>query len=83
MPVAITPPGTLGAFPLTSPPSVKDEPKLEDNLLAKVMTYTDRKVWVTHPFPDTLELVAPITNDMQFVPDQSGCPDRPPLSGPC
>lgn len=72
MPVAITKPGEPGAFSLTSPPSVKGEPKLEDILLAKVMTYADRKVWVTHPFPDTLELVAHITNDLQLVPDQSG-----------
>lgn len=64
--------GALGSFPLTSPPSVKKEPKLEDNLLAKVMTYTDRRVWLTHPFPDTLELVASVTNDIQFMPDLSG-----------
>jgi hypothetical protein len=36
------------------------------------MTYADRKVWVMHPVPDTIELAAPVTNDILFVPDQSG-----------
>lgn len=70
MAVKVTIGGQL-LFPLTSPPS-KPEPAPDEKLVAKVMTYEDREVVVTIPFPDTIELVAGVTNDIVGVPDQSG-----------
>lgn len=71
MAVAITPSGAAAAFPLTSTPA-KPEPQPEEALIAKVMSYADRTVWVTHPQPDTIVLKAPILNEVLEVPDQSG-----------
>jgi hypothetical protein len=57
-------------FPLTSPPS-KPKPAPENKLVAKVLDYEDRKIVVTIPFPDTVELVAQILNETQLQPDHS------------
>jgi hypothetical protein len=59
-------------FPLTSPP-----PKPDENLIAKIVTYDDREITVTVPFPDTLELVAEVVNDLLQVPDLRGNRSRP------
>lgn len=60
-------------FPLTSPPP-KAEPLPAKALIWKTVTYADRKIIVTKPFPDTIELVAEIVNDILEVPDGSGKP---------
>ncbi|MBA3678207.1 MAG: hypothetical protein H0W74_12540 [Sphingosinicella sp.] len=58
-------------FPLTSPPP-KPIPAPEPKLIAKVVSYEDREIIVTVPFPDSIELVAGVTNDILLVPDISG-----------
>ena len=63
--------GGKSVFPLTSPPP-KPIPLPDEALIAKVVTYADREITVTVPFPDTLELVAEVVNDLLEFPDQSG-----------
>jgi hypothetical protein len=70
MAVKLTSGGKL-LFPLTSPPP-KPEPSPNAELIAKVMDYGDREVVVTIPFPDSIELVAGVTNEIVAGPDQSG-----------
>lgn len=63
--------GAKALFPLTSPPP-KPTPEPDKALIAKVVSYGDREIIVTIPFPDSIELVAGITNDILDVPDLSG-----------
>ena len=58
-------------FPLTSRPA-KPIPHPPVKLIAKTVSYGDRDIIVTIPFPDTIELVAVITNEVLAVPDWSG-----------
>ena len=57
--------------PLTSPPP-KPIPAPDPKLVAKAVSYEDREIIVTVPFPDSIELVAGVTNDILDVPDMSG-----------
>ncbi len=74
MAVKLTSGGKL-LFPLTSPPP-KPIPAPDEALIAKVVTYQDREIMVTVPFPDTVELVAEVVNDLWVVPDKSGKPNK-------
>ena len=62
-------------FPLTSPPS-KPMPEPDPKLIAKAVSYGDREIVVTIPFPDTVELLCPILNDLLEVADLSGKPAK-------
>jgi len=71
MSVQLTSHKVAKSFPLTSPPP---EPKnaLDPNWIASEKHYGDRKLWITYPFPDKLNLVADLTDEMTLVPDVSG-----------
>jgi hypothetical protein len=73
MPVKVT----VGepVYSLTSPPKqANPAPPIE--LIAKTMEYEDRKVLVTIPFPDTIELTADILQDLLENPDTSYKSDK-------
>lgn len=57
-------------YSLTSPPQ-EANPAPPKELIAKTMMYEDRKVLVTIPFPDTIELTADIVHDLLEAPDIS------------
>jgi|SRR3954470_17738065 len=69
MVVKLTSGGQL-LYPLTSPPA-KPTPAPPPELIAKTVSYGDREIAVTIPFPDSIELVTEIVNDLQQVPDLS------------
>ena len=56
---------------LTSPPP-KPNPKPSADLIAKTVEYADRKIEVTVPFPDTIELITDIFNHHFVVPYEAG-----------
>ena len=58
-------------YSLTSPPS-EPEPKPPKELLAKAMSYADRTILVTVPFPDSVELIGDVMNHHLHSPDDSG-----------
>lgn len=62
-------------YTLTSPPA-HPKPVPAKELIAKTITYSDRKVYVTVPFPDTLELVLDVLDEHMMTPDVSGKPAK-------
>lgn len=62
-------------YPLTSPPT-KPDPHPAPELIAKTVEYADRSIVVTIPFPDSIELVADVTNAMLLAPDTQGGPAK-------
>lgn len=61
--------GQKQSFPLTSPP----KPYALDSLewIDREINFTDRKLGITHPFPDKIDLIAPISLESHCVPDVS------------
>ncbi|MES2271782.1 MAG: hypothetical protein V4533_12935 [Pseudomonadota bacterium] len=57
-------------YPLTSPPP-KPEPKPDPKLIDKVVSYGDREVIVTVPFPDSIEMIVVLRNEHHIAPDTS------------
>ena len=57
-------------YSLTSPPE-QPEPYPPAELIAKVVEYDDRKIIVTVPVVDTIELIVDIINEMHGSPDTS------------
>lgn len=58
-------------YSLTSPPK-QPVPYPHSELIAEEMVYGDRKILVTVPFPDTLELTANLLNEHMANPDTTG-----------
>ncbi|MBX7532051.1 hypothetical protein K3165_03825 [Qipengyuania sp. 1XM1-15A] len=69
MPVQLNQPGQLASFPLTSPPKGYELESHE--WIASEINFTDRKVGITYPFPDMIDLVAPVSEHTLCFPDQS------------
>ncbi|MXO58556.1 hypothetical protein GRI89_03240 [Altererythrobacter salegens] len=74
MSVKLFPKGTVPSFPLTSPPKPYGHNGKE--WFAREINFTDRVIAITHPFPDMIDLVAPISEHTQCFPDLS---EKPPL----
>lgn len=58
-------------YSLTSPPE-QPKPKPPSTLLGEAMSYGDRTILVTVPFPDTIELTADVLNQHLTNPDATG-----------
>ncbi|MDB5700692.1 MAG: hypothetical protein JWL66_891 [Sphingomonadales bacterium] len=63
--------GKPTVYSLTSPPE-KPDPEPPKELIAKVMEYDDRKILVTVPFPDSIELITDVFNDLLMTPYATG-----------
>jgi hypothetical protein len=70
LPVKLTSGGKM-VYPLTSPPA-KPDPLPIPELIAKTSDYADRSIAVSVPFPDSIELVTDVTNEMLMTPNMQG-----------
>ena len=71
MPVELSSEPPAKSFPLTSPPK-PPEPEPPSEWIAHILDLSDRKIWITWPFPDRIELVTDLTPELSISPDQSG-----------
>ncbi len=72
MPVQLNKAAFGSSFPLTSPPVKYELPSNE--WIASEINFTDRSVRLTFPFPDMVDIIAPVSEHTQCFPDGSWKP---------